>query len=124
MGQESEKKPILTMNDPVDAATLKRVGELFTRRHQLGDMMLDIEHEKVKILVESRRVEDERRKLFAHILASRGLDPDTACEIDSETGRLNLLLPQARPAASPPAEEAGSNPLESGGLAGGASGQT
>jgi hypothetical protein len=103
MGQESNKKPTLTMNDPVDAATLQRIGELFARRHQLGDMMLDIEHEKVKVLVESRRVDDERRKLFAHILTSRGLAPDAAVEIDSETGKLSLPLPQVRQPSPPPA---------------------
>ena len=110
MGHESDKKPQLTVNDPVDAATVQRIGELVMRRHQLGEMMLDIEAEKVKILVENRQVEAERRKLFANILQSRGLAPDAAVEIDPNSGKLSLTPnqqaappPEAPPADSPPA---------------------
>jgi hypothetical protein len=107
MGQESDKKPNLTLNDPVDASTVQRIGELLTRRHQLGDMMLDVEQEKVRILVESRRVDDERTKLFANILTSRGLSPDTSIEIDPNNGKLSLMHPQVQQppqAAAPPVE--------------------
>ena len=104
MGQESEKKPQLTLNDPVDAATVSRIGELLARRHQLGELMLDIEQEKVKILVESRQVDNERTKLFAHILTSRGLSPDTSIEIDPTNGKLSLMRPQG-PQQSPQAAE-------------------
>ena len=109
MRHESDKKPQLTVNDPVDAATVQRIGELVMRRHALGEMMLDIEAEKVKILVENRQVEAERRKLFANILQSRGLAPDAAVEIDPNSGKLSLTPnqaappPEAPPADSPPA---------------------
>ena len=107
MGHESDKKPQLLVNDPVDAATVKRLGELVLRRHQLGELMLDIEAEKVKILVESRQVEAERRKLFANILQARGLSPDAAIEIDSDTGKIHLTPTRqaAPPVEAPPAAD-------------------
>ena len=117
MGTESEKKPqTLTPNDPVDAATLKRIGEIQTRRFQLGDMLLDLEQEKVKILVEGRRLDEERQRLFAHVLTSRGLQPTVPVEVDPETGKITLLQtngqvqapvpPPETPAAPPPTPQA------------------
>jgi hypothetical protein len=108
MGRESEKKPHLTANDPVDAATIKRLGELTLRRHQLGEMMLDIEAEKVKLLVENRHVEAERRTLFQGILKSRGLDPEASVEIDPENGKL-FLTPAKQRVAEPQGEDSKSD---------------
>jgi hypothetical protein len=115
MGNESDKKPQLTLNDPVDQATLTRIGEIQNRRLQLGDMLLDLEQEKVKILVEGRRLDDERARLFANILGSRGLHPTVPVEIDPATGKISLMkvngvqaqapssdAPAGQPAAPPP----------------------
>lgn len=107
MANEPEKKPTLTLNDPVDAATLKRIGEIQTRRYQLGDMLLDLEQEKVRILVEGRKLDDERQRLFANVLTSRGLAPSVPVEVDPESGKISLLkvngaAPTEAPAASPP----------------------
>jgi len=122
MATESKK---LTINDPVDPATLKRIGEVQTRRYQLGDMMLDLKQEEVKILVEARRLDEERTKLFSQVLTQRGLLPNMPVEIDPQTGKLSLIKtngqvqPQAAqaapetPAAEPtPAPPAPSPPPE------------
>lgn len=106
MGNEAEKK--LTINDPVDPQSLKRMGDIQNRRLQLGEMMLDLEQEKVKILVETRQLENERSKLFAHILTSRGIGPSTPVEVDPNTGKISLLGPNAP--APPAAEEAPAEP--------------
>lgn len=91
MASESDKNPKLTLNDPVDPALLKRIGEIQSRRFQLGDMLIDLEQEKVKIIVESRKLDDERSRHFATILSARGLTPDMPIEIDSETGKITLF---------------------------------
>jgi hypothetical protein len=104
MGTESEKK--LTINDPVDAQTLKRMGEIQTRRLQLGEMMVDLEQEKVKVLVEVRRLDDERSKLFATVLSSRGLGPNVPVEVDPQTGKISLLNVPNGQAPEAPAPEA------------------
>jgi len=112
MGNESENKPPqLTLNDPVEMATLKRIGEIQNRRLALGDMLLDLEQEKVKILVEGRRLDDERARIFANILGSRGLHPTVPVEIDPETGKISLIKmngvqAQAPAAATPEAPPA------------------
>src|SRR5271170_1555613 len=98
MGTESEKPP-LTLNDPIDPAVLKRIGEIQNRRYHLGDMLLDLEQEKVKILVEGRRLDDERQRLFATALTSRGLQPSVPVEVDPETGKISLLQPNGVPVA-------------------------
>lgn len=111
MGTESDKKPLLTLNDPVDASTVKRIGELLARRHQLGDMLLDYEQEKVKILVESRRIDDERERLFNQILTSRGLAASVPVEIDPETGRISLRQPLSQPPIQTPAAPPAPSPV-------------
>jgi hypothetical protein len=112
MGNESEKKPAtqLTLNDPVDSASLKRIGEIQSRRFQLGDMLLDLEQEKVKILVEGRRLDDERQRLFAHILTSRGLNPSVPVEIDPESGKISLMKVNGVQAPVPPPPDAPAAP--------------
>ncbi len=108
MGNESEnKKPQqLTANDPVDAATLKRIGEIQGRRFQLGEMLLDLEQEKVKILVEGRRLDEERTRIFNQVLTSRGLAPTVPVEVDPETGKITLLKTngQVQAPVAPPAD--------------------
>jgi hypothetical protein len=76
-------------------------------------MLLDMEQEKVRILVEARRLDDERTKLFTHVLASRGLMPGIPVEIDPETGKISLIKgangqspPVQAPVAPEPAPEA------------------
>lgn len=116
MGNESDKKPQqLTLNDPMDAATLKRIGEIQSRRFQLGDMLLDLEQERVKILVEGRRLDEERQQLFSQALTSRGLKPNVPVEVDPETGKISLIqMNGPMPAPRPPTEAQAPQPQSPG----------
>jgi hypothetical protein len=94
----TEKK--LTLNDPVDPKTLRRIGDIQNRRDQIANALLDLEQEKIRILVEGRRLDDERDKLFAHIVLTRGLLPGTTIEIEPETGK--IVIVKGRPSPQPP----------------------
>jgi hypothetical protein len=93
MSQDPEKKK-LTINDPVDPADLQRLAELQGRRFELGDMMLDLEQEKVKVLVQARQLDDQKTQLFARIVTERGLPAGFPCEIDAKTGLVQPMSPQ------------------------------
>jgi hypothetical protein len=102
MANESNAKAKLTIHDPVDPATLKRVGEITQRRWALGEMNLDLDHEKVKILVEARKLDDERKAIFAKILSERGLAPNMAVEVDPDNGKIELVKVNGQPVVKPP----------------------
>lgn len=90
MSNESEKK--LTVNDPVDATTMKHLAEVDETRKMLAAQLLDLEEEKIRLLVAARPLRDERDKVFQKILMDRGLPPDFPVDID-ETGKLFPLKP-------------------------------
>ena len=94
MSEESKK---LNQNDPVDADSRKRLEDLAAARYELGEKLLDLEQERVKILVTTNRIEEERGRLFEKILMERGLHPTTPVEIDAQSGVIRLLRPQATP---------------------------
>ena len=110
MSQDSEKK--LTITDPVDPVDLQRLAEFQGRRFELADMLLDMEQEKVKILVQARQLDDHKNQLFQKIVTDRGLPPGFPVEIDAKTGLVKPLAaqgpngapmaPQAAPEAPPP----------------------
>lgn len=91
----------LTIEDPIDPETLNKFAELEARRMHLGVQMIELETEKVKIMVVARRLEDEKQRLFEKVLVDRGLSPTTGVEIDSNTGKINLIRPEPTP--EPPA---------------------
>jgi len=83
----TEKPPTrLTPNDPVSPDVLKKMAQITAARSQLGDQLLDLEHEKIKILVSARQLDEEKQKLFAKELSDRGLGPNTPVEVDAKTG--------------------------------------
>lgn len=84
----TEKK--LTVNDPVTPEQLKRIGELTGARYDLADRLLDLEQQKVGILVSAKQVDEEKNRIFNKILMERGLPPGTPIEIDGETGVLTV----------------------------------
>lgn len=96
-----EKK--LTPSDPVDAATRKRMEELAAARYEFGERLLEIEQEKVKLLVAANRVDEERSRLFEKVLMDRGLSPTTPIEIEAQTGNIRVLRPPT-PVEAPPAQ--------------------
>jgi hypothetical protein len=95
----------LSVNDPIDQETLGKFGELETARMRLGMQLLDVEDERVKILVSSRRVDEEKQKLFEKVLMERGLPPTTPVEIEASTGLIKVVpMPGApQPVVQPPA---------------------
>jgi hypothetical protein len=102
MANESNQKVTkLTLHDPVDPPTLKRIGEITQRRWALGELNLDLDQEKVKILVESRKLDEERKTIFAKVLSDRGLAPNIGVEVDPESGKIELVRVSGR--AEPPA---------------------
>lgn len=96
-----EKK--LTPSDPVDSATRKRMEELAAARYEFGERLLEIEQEKVKLLVAANRVDEERGRLFEKVLMDRGLSPNTPIEIEAQTGNIRVLR-QTPPVEAPPAQ--------------------
>ena len=103
MSDEAKK---LTPNDPVDASTRKKLEELGAARYDVADKLLEIEQEKVKILVAANRIDEERNRIFEKILMDRGLPPTTPIEIEAQTGNIRLLRPLQTPPAPPEASKA------------------
>ena len=91
MSEETQK---LTVNDPVDTETRKRLEELGGARYEVADKLLEMEQEKVKLLVAANRLDEERNRTFEKILLDRGLAPTTPIEIEAQTGNLRVLRPQ------------------------------
>lgn len=85
---QSEKK--LTANDPVNAETLKRIGELTGARYDVADKLLDLEQHRVTLLVTAKQIDEEKGRLFNKILLDRGLPPGTPIELDGETGAITI----------------------------------
>ena len=93
MSHESDSQK-LTIIDPVDPAELQRLGELQARRYELADALLDLEQEKVRVLVQARQVDDLKTQLFTKIVTDRGLPAGFPVEIDAKTGLVVPLAPQ------------------------------
>ncbi len=89
-GRASKK----TVRDPVDRATLDRLTDLHANRAQIAEQMLDIEQEKVRLMIVVRRLDDERNQIFARVLTERGLAPNTPIDLDPRTGQIELLRPE------------------------------
>lgn len=102
MSRDPETK--LTLNDPVAPDDLQRLAELHQRRLDLGDTMLDLEQEKVKVLVQARQLDDQKSQLFTKIVTERGLPAGFPVEVDAKTGILKALAPQG-PNGAPEAED-------------------
>lgn len=102
MSEEAKK---LTVDDPVDADTRKNLEQLSAARYEFGERLLDLEQERVKLLVAANRVDEERGRLFEKILMDRGLPPNTPIEIEATTGVIRLIRPNA-PAPESPATTA------------------
>lgn len=94
MSEETKK---LSVNDPVDAVSRKRLEDLAAARYEFGERLLELEQEKVKLLVAANRVDEERGRLFEKLLVDRGLSPTTPVEIEAQTGAIKLLRPTSLP---------------------------
>ena len=102
MSTENETTPVepanLTINDPLDAATLKKMGDVQLLKLQLAERLADLEQEKVRVLRALSNVDVEKARLFETINVSRGLPPNFPVEIDAKTGLIKPLEPIPEPA--------------------------
>lgn len=89
----SEETTKLSVNDPVAPEARKTLEELAAARYEFGERLLELEQEKVRIMVAANRVDEERGRLFEKILMERGLPPNTPVEIEAQTGVLKVLRP-------------------------------
>lgn len=88
-----EKSPQLSLADPVDKATLIKLGELENGRLQVGAQLLDLEQEKIKLMTAAHRLDEQRTRVYEKILIDRGIGGHEPVEIDAETGKVTLLRP-------------------------------
>jgi hypothetical protein len=100
--QNAETPAPVGLDTPVDQATLDRLGDLQEKRFQLGNTMIDLELEKVKVMALARQIDGEVHKLFEVELIKRGLPPQAVVEIDPTT-RMMRVLSQPMPPQAPPA---------------------
>ena len=89
--QIDPEKKRLTIDDPVDDETKGRFNLLNESRLRVGDRLLDIELERVKLIRSASAIDNERQKLFERILIERGLSPSQRVSIDAETGQIRAL---------------------------------
>jgi hypothetical protein len=87
----------VTLDTPVDPATLSRIETIQNARLQLGDRFLDLEQERVRVLRAVANLDAERIRIFEDINTSRGLSPTTPVEIDAKTGKVTPLQTAGEP---------------------------
>jgi len=94
-------KPTLTLDDPVDPDTLKELANLHENRSRIANHLVDLENEKVRLLVLVRQLDAQRTKVFDRIISERGLPEGYAMSIDAETGKLSPNGPPPETPAAP-----------------------
>jgi hypothetical protein len=95
----------LAPDTPVAKDVLMGLQRLQQSRMSLGERLLDLEAEKVRLLAAVQRLDNEKTRVFEGILMERGLPPNSVVEIDAETGaitdpRKRVNIPQPPPANS------------------------
>lgn len=88
----SEEKK--TVQDPVDPDTLQRFSALDSARYEIGDQLLDLEQERIKLLAAAHQIDSQKKRLFERVLVERGLDPTARVSIDFKTGEISVLQPK------------------------------
>jgi hypothetical protein len=93
----AEEPTKLTVEDPVAPEVLKALADLRDSRLRIGDQVLDLEAEKVRLMVAVRQIDAEKQRTFEKILMDRGLPPTFPVEIDGQTGKIKPLAPVPQP---------------------------
>lgn len=75
----------------VSKETLDRLRHLEMSRAHLGDRLLDLEQEKIRIMGSLRLLEEEKNKVFMGIIKEYNLSEGAMFEIDRVTGKLGLV---------------------------------
>jgi hypothetical protein len=98
----SDDKPRrLGLNDPVPPPILAQFEELAQARTRFSNSLMNLEQEKIRILAATRRIDDQRDRLFEQVLVERGLAPNTPVEID-RAGKIHLTESSQQAPAPPP----------------------
>lgn len=92
----------LTPDDPISPEQLNQLALLQNSHQDIADRLLVLEKEKVKLLAASRRLDDERQRVFESILVDRGLAPNADVEIDASTGKIKVFNESAAAPQPPP----------------------
>jgi hypothetical protein len=87
----------VSLDTPVEPAILSRIETIQNARMQLGDRLLDLEQERVRVLRAASNLDAERVRIFEEINVARGLSPTTPVEIDAKTGKVTPLQTQGEP---------------------------
>jgi hypothetical protein len=86
-----------TINDPIAPDTLKKLAQITNARLQLADQLLDLEQEKIKIMVTTRQLDDEKQRVFEKELTDRGLAASAPVEVDAKTGMISFVKGAGQP---------------------------
>jgi hypothetical protein len=103
---DQTQTPKLTPTDPVDEETMKKLSELHEARLKIADRVLDLEAEKIRLMVAVRQVDMEKNRIFEKVLVDRGLPPGFPINIEGSSGKIQLLaaVPEGQPAGEMLAE--------------------
>ena len=88
----TEKKQ-LTVNDPVSSADLTELEDLSSAWYKTAGALLELEQEKVSLMVMAKTIKENRVKLFERLLTERGLSPRTVIDVDPATGLIEVRGP-------------------------------
>ena len=86
-----QEAPSEQSDKPVPREVLDKLRQMDQARSRFGQQLLDLESERIFLLANVRRLDDERSKLFSALLVERGYSPDTPAQIDPETGLLTPI---------------------------------
>lgn len=83
----------LTVNDPIPAETLQLFAQLEDAKARIALENLTVDERKIQLLAASKKLSEQRQRLFEALLLERGLAVDTAVEVNTETGVIKVLTP-------------------------------
>ena len=93
MSAEQTETKKLTIDDPLSPQALEKLQQLTNARYQVGDQLLDLKAEEVRLVVMARQIDQEKQKLFEKELLDRGLNPSVPVEVNATTGKITLAQP-------------------------------
>ena len=95
----------LTLEDPVDADTLKQIEEVHNSRMMVAEQFLECEQEKMRLLAVAHRLDQQRNAIYEKLMLDRGIANHEQVEIDASTGKIALLSTSLNRQTSAPADD-------------------
>ena len=81
----------LTLEDPVDAETLRQIEEVHNSRMVVAEQFLECEQEKMRLLAVAHRLDQQRNAIYEKLMLDRGITSSEQVEIDASTGKIALV---------------------------------